>query len=685
MAGGAILVGLRNHKNKNSTPDEKSVLDRIGDYCQTFVQRHIDPLFNNQERQNQIQTYQHSVSESEQEINRQLCLTVPSTGLAIAGAIFYPPLSFLSALSLLYLTAPFMRDSFLKMRKEKKLKYRLFAILPIVTGLYAGFYVTTNLVTLVMFLAFKISARSEARIQEVLQNTFEIRPPTSVWIKMGQLETEIPFTELRPGDIIIVIAGQTIPVDGYIDEGFAILDQHILTGESQPVEKCAGDPVFANTLILTGRLYIRVEKSGHQTASARIATIIKNATHFRIEHEARSEQMADKLTLPVLAASGLALATVGASGAVAIMNSGFGSLTFISGPLSMLSHLNMASEHGILVKEGRALEALSHIDTVIFDKTGTLTLESPEINQIYCCDNWTKEQVLFYAGVAEQRQPHPIAKAILAFARDLNLILPMPDSTDYCIGFGIHARLHDEIIDVGSLHYLQQANIEIPDSILNIQKHSHSEGFSTIMVAVNMKLIGVIDLQSQLRQEVTFLIEQLHNRKLKLCILSGDNAEPTQYLAKRLGVDDYYFQILPTEKADIIKKLQQQGRKVCYIGDGINDAIALRQADVSISFRGATDLATDSAQIILMGESLIHLSDAFTIADSFNKNMDSTLRLSFLPGSILIGGVFLFHFGMPSALFFYSLGLGIAVSKALSPPTPKLIEQSTKSPDGVVA
>jgi len=340
---------------------------------------------------------------------------------------------------------------------------------------------------------------------------------------------------------------------------------------------------------------------------------------------------------------------------------------FCSGPLSMLSYLNLASHQGILIKDGRSLETLYKVDTVVFDKTGTLTLEQPEVSMIHCVVNWQETEVLHLAAIAEYRQTHPIARAIQAAAKQHQLPCVAPDNVDYSLGFGLSVKHEGRIVRVGSTRFMQQENISIPTEIEREQARCAEQGCSLVFVAVDAQLVGALELQAQLRPETMTLIEQLHERGLKLTILSGDHHAPTRHLAERLGIDEYFAEVLPEDKATQIKALQQAGRVVCFVGDGINDAIALQQADVSVSMRGATTIATDSAQVVLTSGSLQQLSHLFELAQGFKHNLDRTMQLSYIPGSILVGGVFLLHFGMGAALALYSIGLGGAIGNALYP------------------
>lgn len=644
-----------------------TLAQQIDAYYQHFIQTKVDPLFGTKQRSQQMQEFSGQYSDKEVDINRRIGMSVVTTKLAVLGALVYQPLSWLSAAGLLFIMGPLFERSLRTMLRERRIKYRFVGALSVLSSLAAGYYVVSSLLSIVVFSAFKLAARTEAYSQASLMSTFALQPPATVWIQTAGVETEVSFADVGIGDIIVLSAGHTVPVDGYITEGAASIDQHLLTGEAQPVEKTQGDQVLANTLILTGKVYVRVEQTGNDTAAAQIGHILGSMTAHRLEHEARSEQLADKLTVPVLAASGLAMATIGPAGAAAIMNSGFGSIMFFSGPVSMLSHLNLASHHGILVKDGRSLEKLHSVDTVVFDKTGTLTLEQPEVSTIHCCGGWQETEVLTFAALAEYRQSHPVAKAILAAAEQHELELTVPDDAAYTIGFGVQVNHQGKAIQVGSQRFMQQAEVAIPAMLETVKVHCQKNGNSLIFVAVDGQLAGALELQAQLRPDTLEMVHKLHQRGLKLCILSGDHRQPTEHLAQRLGIDDVFAEVLPEGKADKIRELQEAGRTVCFVGDGINDAIALQQADVSVSLRGATSVATDSAQIVLMNQSLQQLDQLFEIAYSFNKNLDQTMRMAYIPGSVLIGGVFLLHFGMTAALVLYSGGVTAAMSKALSP------------------
>ncbi len=666
MARESMVTKLRRLDQHRTEP--VTIAQQLDHHYQRFFQTKIDPLFGSKSRTAQAQEFNSHYNPAEADLNRRLGWALTNTKLAILGATVYQPLSWVSGASTLFIMLPLMRRWLNILWREKRLKYRLVAILSVLGGILGGYYVTSCLMMLVVFVAFKLSARTEASSKAALLGAFALHPPATVWIQQAAgIETQIAFERLQIGDIVVLQAGESVPIDGVIVEGMSTVDQHALTGESQPAEKSVGDNVLANTVVLTGKLYVRVEQTGNDTAAAQIGKMLSTMEHHKLEHEARSERLADRLSFPVLAASGLALATVGPAGAVAILNSGFGSVMLIAGSLSILSHLNWASNQGILVKDGRALEKLAEVDTVVFDKTGTLTLEQPELAQIHGYGEWSEEAVLAFAALAEHRQTHPIAKAILAAAAQRQLDTAVPDEAAYSVGFGVQVQYNGDMIQVGSQRFMQQAGIVMPATLAVVQTAAQASGNSLVFVAVNAQLAGVLELQAQLRPDTHTLVTHLHQRGLKLCILSGDQLQPTQHLAQRLGIDDVFAEVLPEGKADKIRQLQDAGSTVCFVGDGINDTIALQQADVSISLRGATSVATDSAQIILMNQSLQQLDQLFEIAARFHHNLEQTMRMAYIPGAMLIAGVFLLHFGMTAALILYSGGITTAMVNALAP------------------
>ena len=467
----------------------------------------------------------------------------------------------------------------------------------------------------------------------------------------------------------MIHAGQTVPVDGIILEGMATIDQHALTGEAQPAEEEEGDQVFASTVVLAGKIRIQVEKAGEESVAAQIGNILNNSAGYQMAIESKSLQVAHKAALPTLLLGALAWPLVGYESMVAILGASIGFNMKITGPIAMLNFLNVASNQSILVKDGRSLELLHEIDTLVFDKTGTLTLEQPHVAHIHGLAGMPDgeieaEELLTYAAAAEYHQTHPIAKAILKAADERGLSLPEIDQARYEMGYGIKVQVAERLVQVGSDRYMRKESITIPDEILALQETCQAQGHSLVMVALDERLAGAIELQPTIRPEAKQVIAEMRQHKLEMIIISGDQEQPTRQLAQELGIDRYFANTLPENKAALVEQLQNEGRAVCFVGDGINDSIALKKANVSISLRGATTAATDTAQIVLMDESLRQLPFLFNLAHEFDTNMKAGFASAIVPGVFIISGAYLFHLGIAASIMIWNLslftGLGIA-------------------------
>jgi Cu2+-exporting ATPase len=278
---------------------------------------------------------------------------------------------------------------------------------------------------------------------------------------------------------------------------------------------------------------------------------------------------------------------------------------------------------------------------------------------------------LIYAAAAERYVAHPIAKAIFKKAEETHCTIPLvTDKSKYHIGYGITVNLEteDKVIRVGSTRFMLSEGLSIPNEIEVAEKQAHIEGHSLVIVAINRQIGGAIVLQTVLRPEVTKILKRLRQLGVKhLAIVSGDHEQPTKQLAESLGMDSYYYNVTPENKADIVEQLQKTGKSICFVGDGINDAIAMKKANVSISIHGATSIATDVAEVVLMDGTLSHLADIFEISKNLESNLQNSLKLSIAPGIINIGGFFLLDFGILTAFLVNGAFFFLAVGNSMHP------------------
>ncbi|CAM2070353.1 Heavy metal translocating P-type ATPase [Sulfidibacter corallicola] len=581
--------------------------------------------------------------------------------------LLVPALGPVGMVSYIYTAMPYMRDVEKSLVKDRKANVDVLFFLADMLTLGSGSYFTAGFGLWLIHSAKSGAQKAKDNSDKMIADVFE-QLPQKVWLLVDGSEIEVPFKQIRPGDTVVVATGQVIPVDGIVTEGLAAIDQRALTGESQPAEKTVGDRVFANTAVITGRVLIMVEKSGEDTTASRISQLLVSSVGYKSDIQLKGEKWADLATQPMLIAAGVMLPVVGAVTTAVFINSHFGNRIRLLAPMATLRHITVAAQHGMLVKDGRALEKLCHVDTVLFDKTGTLTSDEPEVLRIFTCPGYEEQGILRYAAMAEGKVSHPIARAILKAAMDAHLSWPDLEDSQYKVGYGITVELEEGVLRVGSIRFMTGSGIGIPQAIDAAIGHAHSVGNTMIMVAMDREVIGAIELQPSVRPDTSELIRHLRELGIRhMAIVSGDHGGPTRKLAEELGMDEYFHDILPEQKADIVTNLQAKGRSVCFIGDGINDAIAMREADVSISLAGANTIATDVAEIIMMDGDLAGLGDLFYISHKLDQTLHRSLELTIAPGVLNLGGAFVFHYGiMASLLVNFGFG-GLALADVLKP------------------
>lgn len=605
-------------------------------------------------------------SQVEKELNRNLAMALSSMGFAVSGALLYPPLALLSLPGVIVNSRYILSSSYDHLVKQHKVNIDVLNAVIITMFIGTGHYVLANipfvLTALRRTLVDKVKDDSKGAIIDV----FKLQPRLVSVLSDG-VEVEIASETLKPDHIVVVHAGETISVDGTIISGTAAIDQHILTGESQPADKGVGESVFALTVVLSGRIYIQIEKTGSETTAAQIGQILNQTVELKTGLQLQAEAMTDSVMLPTLLVSTLSLPIIGVSSAGGVLTAPPRDNMTIAGAIGILNYLNLASKEGILIKDGRTLELLNHVDTVVFDKTGTLTETEPHVGQIDTCDGVEMLELLRYAAAAEYKQTHPIAKAILQCASAHSLTWPKIDSASVIIGYGLRVQVDDKVIHVGSERFMTMEEIPIPSTIREIQADCLVRGYSFVLVAIDRKVAGAIELHPTVRKEAQSIIEGLRKRKKSLVIISGDHEAPTKKLAAKLSIDHYFAETLPENKAKLIEQLQNEGKTVCFIGDGINDAIALKKAHVGISLRGASTVATDSANVILMDESLNQLCRLFDLAQECKKKMNRTYLMIAIPPLFGATGALFFHFGFIYVVLMNQIGFLSGLTNVMLP------------------
>ncbi len=674
--GSGFILGVRNrnHRRKLKTIKRQALAGELYQITSKSIvrQRDTDRASINQSRPDELKINptkapagHRLTSSSEISLNRNIKQSIGLMGLAAIGTWLYAPLLPLTGFGTLYLCLPIFKRLSANLKK-RRITTELVESASIVGFLLSGYFFLAIFSTFTSLLCMKLLARVEARSQHQLIDAFN-RRSQRVWVLKEGSEIETPLENIQRGDIVVANAGEMIPVDGVVTWGLAIVDQHSLTGESQPVEKEAGVRVFAGTLVLSGRILINVEKTGADTNAAKIGQILRQTQEYKESLRLRGKQIADDFTVPTLVISGLTLPLFGPSAAMAIIWSGFGYDMRQYGPISVLNFLHIMARNGILIKDGRSLEMLQKVDTLVFDKTGTLTMEHPQLSQLHPVHPFDEDMLLTHAATAEYRQTHPIAKSILEAAKQRGLDIPDIDEAAYQVGYGIEVKTGTALIQAGSARFMRQKGIDLPRHIQQLKTRCEASSHTLVYIAVDNVLAGVVELKPRIRPEAREVIGFLKSRNISLSIISGDHEQPTRELAEELGIENYYAETLPDQKAKLVKELRDRGRFVAYIGDGINDAIALKQANVSISLSGASTVATDTAQIVLMDGDLAKLKALFKIAQSFEINMRNNYINSVLPGIITLGGVFLYGMGIAGAMGIYFTAKLIGLASTMHP------------------
>lgn len=532
---------------------------------------------------------------------------------------------------------------------ERRLRVDVLDALVIAMLLVFKVPVAATLMVWVVDFCYVLLESTAAMSRKLLTSLFGAQVARA-WVLIDGVEVEMSIDDVAPGALVVVRAGEQVPVDGTITEGEALVDQHVLTGEFAPVERGPEERVFAMTMVLAGRITVRAEQIGHSTQAAKIVEYINRALDHKVKAQTETERFADKMVAPTL--------LLGAVGglrdrytAMAIINADYGTGVRIAGPLSLLASLARAANRGIVIKDGAVLERLMDVTAVVFDKTGTLTEDTPVVARVISADDKRSEdELLAIAAAAERRFAHPIARAIVAHAAARGLELPEVSDHTHSIGAGVAVRIGRQQFRIGSRRFIEHEGLRLGKDLETHVQRIETSGTTAVYIAAGKRVIGLIEIRASERPEAQRVVTRLHERNIEVHLLSGDHKVATRALAESLGIDFYAAEVLPHHKADYVRELQRKGHIVAMVGDGINDSVALSVADVSVSLRGAANIATDVATIILMSGDLGRLDELWTIAESFDSNVNRSVQMVLWSNTAVIVGALGGVFGLASSI-----------------------------------
>ncbi|MEM6405410.1 MAG: heavy metal translocating P-type ATPase [Pseudomonadota bacterium] len=590
---------------------------------------------------------------------------IAATSLSSVGYLLYQPLIYLTPALVFYATRGRFRAAW-REACQGRVSVQTMVSLSIIGAMLGQRFFIGSLLSLTNAIGDRLTAKVIDDSHHQLIDLYQ-KMPEQVWLLKDDNEISTSLSQVRKGDVLVVHAGEIIPADGHIVWGSAGIDQQSFTGEAIPVEKHEGDEIYAMTLVLSGKLHFKVEKAGHETGAMKIADILNHTADYKSATVLEAQALSHQLVKPTLVASGLTFPVFGFSGAIGILIAHPKERLQLSAPISLMRYLKQAMSEGMLIKDGRSLELLHQVDTIVFDKTGTLTEEQPKVGKIHRLAQLKQNDILRLAAVAEHKQTHPLAQAIRFAAEEQGIVYAQPEHSECHLGYGIKVSYQAQTIRVGSLRFMVSEKVELPENVQQLQENAQVSGYGLIFVSLDQSLVGAIELLPTIRSEAKEIIrdlQQLKNIK-RTYIVSGDAEAPTKSLADELGISHYFAQTLPEQKAGIIQDLQQEGAFVCFIGDGINDAIAMKQAQISISLSGATQLATDTAQVLLLDQGICHLPRLFELAEGFNHHMKRQLTIILGPSIFGVSMICLAGWGMSAMMVLNILQLGTTIGYSL--------------------
>ncbi len=546
--------------------------------------------------------------EHEHHVQRGDLVRIGLVALAVGVSWFFPWQPLLK-INVVALTAtlvggyPIYKEAFEALR-ERRMTMELSMTIALVAALSIREAFTAVVIVLFVLIAEVLEHMTVGRGRRAIKDLLDLLPQT-VAVRRQDGVTDVSASALAVGDVVVIKPGGRVPVDGVVESGHSFVDQSAITGESLPTEKVKGASVFAGTINQSGALDVRTSGIGRDTTFAKIVQAVERAQESRAPIQKTADRLAGYLVYFALGAAVLTfILTRDARSTISVIIVA-GACGIAAGtPLAILGAVGRAARHGAIVKGGIHIEVLGRVDTIVLDKTGTLTLGEPQVVGVHPADGITAAQLLEAAAIAELPSEHPLGKAVLARAKADGIKPPDPDSFSYTPGKGIVCSCGGEDIAVGNRALLEREGVTLPDVPVA----------STVLVARGGRFLGALEVADVVRPEAAAAIAAIRRMGMRTVLLTGDATAIAQEVGTRLGVDEVLAELLPEQKLDKVRELQRAGKRVAMVGDGINDAPALAQADVGIAMGSGTDVARESADVVLLGNDLLKLVEALRTA-----------------------------------------------------------------------
>lgn len=562
----------------------------------------------------------------------QLALTIP---IIYLGRSF-----FIVGYKSLFRGHPNM-DSLVALGTSAAVVYSLYGTIMVVSGDHHFsmelYYESAGVILTLITLGKYFEAVSKGKTSEAIKKLMGLAPKNAIVIRNNE-EVEIPVDAVLVDDIIVVRPGEKIPVDGVITEGSTSIDESMLTGESIPVEKKIGDNVIGASINKNGSFKFRATKIGKDTTLSQIIKLVEDAQGSK----APIAKMADKISgvfVPIVIVlailSGLAWFFIGGESWIFALTITISVLVIacpcalgLATPTAIMVGTGKGAENGVLIKSGDALETTHKIKTIVFDKTGTITEGKPKVTDIITTQNISQDELLRLAASAEKGSEHPLGEAIVNGAVERNLNLAKTDSFEAIPGHGIEVSIEGSTLLLGNKKLMDDKKIDL-GNLASVSDNLAEQGKTPMYIAKDGQIAGIIAVADTIKQSSAMAIKKLHKMGIEVAMITGDNKRTADAIAKQVGIDRVLSEVLPEDKASEVKKLQAEGKKVAMVGDGINDAPALAQADIGIAIGSGTDVAMESADIVLMRSDLMDVPTAVELSKSTIKNIKENLFWAF--------------------------------------------------------
>ena len=506
-------------------------------------------------------------------------------------------------------------------------------------GAVATYFDTTVVITVLVLLGQVLELRARDRTGAAIRHLLGLAPKTARLVR-GAEEIDVPLAEIAVGDLLRVRPGEKVPVDGVVVEGSASVDESMITGEPIPVEKGAGDRVVGATIAANGTFVMRADRIGAATLLAQIVRMVGDAQRTRAPIQRVADRIAEYFVPAVVLTSVLTFIAwsiwgpspryaVALVNAVAVLIIACPCALGLATPMAVMVGTGRGAAAGVLIRDAEALELLSRVDTLVVDKTGTLTEGRPRVATVVTADGWTEPEVLRLAAALERGSEHPLASAILAAASDQAIAIPAATGFSSTTGLGVEAVVDKRRVDLGSLALMTSLGADVGAWTARADRLRH-DGATALALAVENHVVGLIAVTDPLRASARDAIRRLKAEGLHVVMLTGDNRTTASAIARQAGIDDVRAEVLPANKLEIVRELQNQGHVVAMAGDGINDAPALAQANVGIAMGTGTDIAIESAGITLVHGDIAGIVRARRLSKVTLRNIRQNLFLAFI-------------------------------------------------------